>query len=786
MATPTSPRGFESAEADEAIRASLREEARRFRASDLTSAFPRRDVPAGCGAGTTWSHAAGTCVAVGGAPSDARAGAGALDVPLSTLFALALALALAGVLFLVILWVVLAAARLASRELAAMAANASRRARGHERGTPAAERARLVSAFLAAAARALAGFGETRLGPEAKSKSTAPPPSRRPAQSPSPSPSRPRDRAAPVPADEPEAEAEDETEPEDEDEEPSGVKLGSAMGAALARLSRAPTFGSREASAAASEMASALTAYLEAGEDAAEEFRAAFVDAADRAFDAEAKTETKIDADADAKADAEKTSRPAPASESKSNAPIRATNASSPSSSSTSDDIDAVLVDAAPTREGGAPGEKSSPSASATASDWFSGFTNPFANPWTTTEEAKSPGRARGASGGSPGRRRRRKDDDSDPFAVFAASFATPPPALPDVLGEEEEEEEDDDDDAKYGRSPRGSARRAGANTMRGIMAVASAADDKQLKVLDLAVRMREVLSSERANDIAEKNLDLSARALETQRLNLSVLSENNELHSRANVIAAEQLEGIVADRRATAEEKALTETRAALADSFYAGLVVIFATTLAGGWRRAVAALTSVVSVCPAPAASTTWSGLAWSYVGGGVGPLDYAWCVAKSLVGAAWGGALFAVVAWKLLQHNVVTRFQAAPATVMLVVLGAGCGYVGRNAVDSLGGDGELWLRLWRAYVASAAAATWRAANVRRALARVGPAGRAAFHVALGGVFPFAVGALPFEDVFSALYLEASKNALVWGGAAWDRATEAAEIIGFGFVYR
>ena len=783
MATPTSPRGFESAEADEAIRASRREEARRFRASDLTSAFPRRDVPAGCGTGTTWSHAAGTCVAVGGAPSDARAGAGALDVPLSTLFALALALALAGVLFLVILWVVLAAARLASRELAAVAANASRRARGYERGTPAAVRARLVSAILLAAARALAGFGETRLGPGAKSKSTASPSSRRAASSPSPSPSRPSDRFAPIPTDESVAEAG----AEDDDEEPSGVKLGSAMGSALARLSRAPTFGSREANAAASEMASALTAYLEAGEDAADEFRAAFVDAADRAFDAEAKTETKAER---TKTDAGEKS-PRQASDSKSTDPIRATNASSPSSSSTSDDIDAVLVDASPTRGGSEKSEKSercekfSPksSPSSSASDWFSGFTNPFSNPWTTAEDAKSPGRAGMGSGGSPGKRRR-NDDDSDPFATFAASFAAPPPALPDVLAEDDDDVANDD--ATRTRDSRGNARRAGANTMRGIMAVASAADDKQLKVLDLAVRMREVLSSERANDIAEKNLHLSARALETQRLNLSVLSENNEVHSRANVLAAEQLEGIAADRRATAEEKALSETRAALADSFYAGLAVIFATTLAGGWRRATAALTSVVSVCPAPAASTTWSGLAWSYVGGGVGPLEYAWCVAKSLVGAAWGGALFAVVAWKLLQHNVVTRFQAAPATVALVVLGAGCGYVGRNAVDSLGGDGGLWLRLWRAYVASAAAATWRAANVRRALARVGPAGRVAFHVALGGLFPFAVGALPFEDVFSALYLEASKNALVWGGAAWDRATEAAEIIGFGFVYR
>jgi hypothetical protein len=34
------------------------------------------------------------------------------------------------------------------------------------------------------------------------------------------------------------------------------------------------------------------------------------------------------------------------------------------------------------------------------------------------------------------------------------------------------------------------------------------------------------------------------------------------------------------------------------------------------------------------------------------------------------------------------VVTRFQSAPATVLLLVLGGGCGFVGSSAVDSLVG--------------------------------------------------------------------------------------------------
>ena len=203
-----------------------------------------------------------------------------------------------------------------------------------------------------------------------------------------------------------------------------------------------------------------------------------------------------------------------------------------------------------------------------------------------------------------------------------------------------------------------------------------------------MAVRMREVLSSERANDIAEKRLTLSARALEAQRLNLDVANEANELHSEANTIARSSLERKdVAARKAEAE-KALGETRAALADAFYAGLVVVLCTTLAGGWRRAMAALDSVIGVCPRPAGGTGFSGAAWAIVGGGPGPLDYAWCVTRAFVRAAWGGLLLLFVGWKLLQYNVVTNYQSA--RLCCWVLGGGCGQLGRSAVDSLGGTG------------------------------------------------------------------------------------------------
>ena len=150
------------------------------------------------------------------------------------------------------------------------------------------------------------------------------------------------------------------------------------------------------------------------------------------------------------------------------------------------------------------------------------------------------------------------------------------------------------------------------------------------------------------------------------------------------------------------------------------------------------------------------------WSYATGanGPGPAEYMWCVLRSLVGAAWGGLVFALVAWKLLQYNVVTKFQTAPATVLLLLLGVGCGQIGRAGVDALGGDGDKWLRLWRLYVLCVALCTWRAKMLRSVFDTCGPLGRAGFFALVAVAAPFTVGAAPFEDVFAKIWVDVKHN--------------------------
>mgnify|MGYP000025107953 FL=1 len=707
-----SPRGFDSAEADEVAREAARAEARRYRNSELGNAFPRREIPAGgCPAGRQWSSSTGTCLAGNGNGSSNTTTS---DVPLPTLVTLLLATAIAGVIFVVLIWTLVNLVRAIARKLRSFANNAK-----DTPVYPAIDTLARIVEHAVAHMDTVVGKTTPQSGAGDRSSEAA----------------------------------------DDENDTPSGVRLGSAMGAVVFGLARsAPEkIGREEARLAAGEMASALTAYLEAGDAAADEFRTSFTVAAEKAFEEKRKSANVGSAANGTAAQSE------PKKDSNTARSRKTTD-----SRSSWQEVTPVESPVEKSESSATSGNSETPSGG-----WFSGFavdpiasfTETFAvGKITVTETETTSGR----------------ETETKTTAKSTSNWGL---TMPEILQTPESKTN------SIVLSPDPSQ----------VLSASLAADDKQLKALDLAVRYREVLSKEKANDIAEKHLSLSHKALETQKLNLNVLSENNAIHNEANMLAAEKLEGDISDRKEALEAKKHTETLLFIADAFYAGLVVVFVATLAGGWRRAVAALSATVSVCPAPDGwfsgddettsirrkpkSFSMSRTLWSYATGtgGPGPAEYIWCVSKSLISAMSGGVVFALVAWKLLQYNVVNKFQTAPATVLLLLLGVGCGHVGRSAVDALGGDGDVWLRLWRTYVLFVATCTWRANFLRRCLDACGPLGRFGFFGVVALVFPFTVGAAPFEDVFAKIWIDIGAGA----ETVKDRVVEAAEVIGFGFVF-
>jgi len=769
----SSPRGFYSAEADEdrvwsRERPELEKPPGRFRAADLAGKIPRPESR--CASGTVWSSARASCISAAGigAGSSSNAsssnGSGGFDfwAHFPAVLSLLLAFAVCVVVVVASLLGAFALARFGSRILARGARGTKKIAtrleeemakKAKEEKDPHRARRARVAGTAAAALGAIAeilAFAFAWI--HSQLDETYARHASRIASSPTHKPNGP-----------------DVTTDGPDHEPPSGVKLGAIMGAALAKhagggrngtMTSAMTSG--EVESCAREMATGLAGYLERGRSA-KEFVRAFVGACELAWiEGTAGQDTKGGEEVSSKDAPRRAGKGSRSSGETPDTPSRGARSSSPhgaSTSSASDDEPMRPVGSKDDTDEGSP-----------VGGWFQGL----AKTWetiTTPPAEENGGPKHGTSDASPHRRKRvvekkleREWDESE-----GEGSAPTSPDKGGIPGWGL---------AFPGRG--GSPRRA----MTSIMQVAATADDKQLKVLDMAVRMREVLSSERANDIAEKRLDLSHRALEAQRLNLNHMADANELHSEANTIAKSSLERKDTAIRKAEEAKALGETRAALADAFYAGLVVVLCTTLAGGWRRAMAALDSVIGVCPRPA-SNGISGAAWSYMGGGPGPLDYAWCVTRAFVKAAWGALVLLFVGWKLLQYNVVTNYQSAPAFVLLVVLGGGCGQLGRNAVDSLGGDGDLWLRMWGGYILLATMSTWRADAVSRACVKMGPVGRLFFFGAFGAAVPFAVGAAPFEDTFGAFAEQLVDRAVFWGEAAVRATEDAADIIGFGFLW-
>lgn len=124
------------------------------------------------------------------------------------------------------------------------------------------------------------------------------------------------------------------------------------------------------------------------------------------------------------------------------------------------------------------------------------------------------------------------------------------------------------------------------------------------------------------------------------------------------------------------------------------------------------------------------------------------------------SFGLVLVAVVASSLLRRSVTSSSQAMPATILIIVLGGICGFIGKVSVDSLGGSGNQWWVVWGAFCFLHAIINCFTPSVWRLLhlsptsvkARFGLPfwiRQLAFHITLVLVLPVLAGLLPFGSL-------------------------------------
>eukprot|EP00250_Pteridium_aquilinum_P014415 c21973_g2_i1 orf=522-3224(-) len=140
-------------------------------------------------------------------------------------------------------------------------------------------------------------------------------------------------------------------------------------------------------------------------------------------------------------------------------------------------------------------------------------------------------------------------------------------------------------------------------------------------------------------------------------------------------------------------------------ADELAAGLFVMLASLVYSVRRYSFELLNGLVSTCQ-PSAKEPRRSLGfhidWFYnsLDSLAGKLQAFMCHIAVTGRILVGSILVGVVAWSLLRRSVTNSSQAMPATILIIVLGGICGFVGKVSVDSLGGCGNRWWVVWGAF--------------------------------------------------------------------------------------
>ena len=230
---------------------------------------------------------------------------------------------------------------------------------------------------------------------------------------------------------------------------------------------------------------------------------------------------------------------------------------------------------------------------------------------------------------------------------------------------------------------------------------------EDQLHALDAVVKLQGALTSQRALQLQEAQLELQARKLGASLVRNGLLSEANEVSSRQTGAIEEGLRARAAVEHVRREDEHVASFCRMCADDLLAGLVVMLVSIGAGARGRVASRV--VFDVCEdrywahrAAAPNAHLLGLSAAEAVASLLPLDeldYHACCAGVLLRLAGSFFLLALLAAFLLKRAAAGGRWGAPSSTLALLVAAACGYIGRLAVAGAGGRGDVWLLLWLA---------------------------------------------------------------------------------------
>ena len=304
--------------------------------------------------------------------------------------------------------------------------------------------------------------------------------------------------------------------------------------------------------------------------------------------------------------------------------------------------------------------------------------------------------------------------------------------AKPPVLSEREEEKEEEKTTTKT----------------LSVESIQNMTED-ELRVLELSVKMRDVLSKEKSNALREAQLSVERKQLEAKLAGLDLKKESNETMKTTNDMKRESLGFKMKLNR----EKVFRED---VADALRTGLVVVCGALVYFGWNVIRDAWLNESEICysSSSASSSSFSlipsNLAYFFATF-INRLEKLWCVSKTFAKAAITSVASLYCSKIVVKFGLLsgTNSTVSPLSSIALTLGVGGGYLGRKFVRYLRGDEFAFLFLWTTYVAIIFLANESADRLGREILQ-STLRRVLFRFAFGFLVPIIVASVSFREAF------------------------------------
>lgn len=272
---------------------------------------------------------------------------------------------------------------------------------------------------------------------------------------------------------------------------------------------------------------------------------------------------------------------------------------------------------------------------------------------------------------------------------------------------------------------------------------------EDELRVLELSVKMRDVLSKEKSNALREARLSVERKQLEAKLAGLDLKKESNETMKTTNDMKRESLEFKMKLNR----EKVFRED---VADALRTGLVVVCGALVYFGWNVIRDAWLNESEICYSlsSASSSSFSlipsNLAYFFATF-INRLEKLWCVSKTFAKAAITSVASLYCSKIVVKFGLLsgTNSTVSPLSSIALTLGVGGGYLGRKFVRYLRGDEFAFLFLWTTYVAIVFLANESADRLGREILQ-STLRRVLFRFIVGFLVPTIVASVPFREAY------------------------------------